>query len=159
MPRKEPKQLRRGKAFHKKIQAEWENEAEGSISRERIVFIPDGRKGRVDIFVDTNDPDSVIAIVEIKASDWDRMTDKAVRRNVRRQINQVWNYLESQIKDGKMVPTGEGKNVSPGIIFPKRPVDRERMNLIEKLFEEEGIPVVWYDESLEEAKARHQAQN
>ncbi|MCK4628302.1 MAG: hypothetical protein KAT56_04825 [Sedimentisphaerales bacterium] len=35
---------------------------------------------------------------------------------------------------------GEGKDVCPGIIFPKRPKDKKRMELIESLFIEEGIP-------------------
>ena len=156
MAKKEPEELRRGKAFHKEIQAEWESDAEGIVYRERTVLVRGGWKGRVDVFVDTDEPDGVIAIVEIKASDWDKMADKAVRRNARRQINQVWKYIESQIKDGKMVATGEGKGVSPGIIFPKRPADKKRMKLIEEMFEEEGIPVVWHDESIEEARKRSQ---
>jgi hypothetical protein len=74
------------------------------------------------------------------------MTDSAVRRNVRRQIRQVWNYIESQLKTKK--------DVSPGIIFSKQPQDKERMKLIESMFEEEGIPVVWQDETIEERKMR-----
>ncbi len=82
------------------------------------------------------------------------MTDEAVRRNVRRQIRQVWSYIESQIVEGEYVEDGEHKDVCPGIIFPKRPKDGERMKLIEEMFEEEGIPVVWHDETIEERKAR-----
>lgn len=41
-----------------------------------------------------------------------------------------------------------------GIIFPRRPTDPNRLSLIEQLFEEEGISVVWQDESVEECKAR-----
>ena len=63
-------------------------------------------------------------------------------------------YIESQILDGQYVKDGEGKDVCPGIIFPKRPKDRERMELIENIFEEEGIPVVWHDETIEERKMR-----
>lgn len=107
------------------------------------------------MFVDDDDPEGTIALVEIKASDWDRMTDNAVRKNVRRQIKQIWDYIETQIMGGEYVPTGERKSVSPGIIFPKRPEDRERMKLIEAMFLEEGIPVVWDDESIEECRQRN----
>ena len=103
------------------------------------------RKGRIDIFVD-DDGDKLVAVAEVKSSDWDKMTDSAVRRNVRRQIKQIWDYIESQLN--------VKKDVSPGIIFPKRPKDKERMRLIEELLEEEGIPVVWQDETIEERKAR-----
>jgi len=148
--KKEPEQLLRGKEFHKKVQADWIKTAAGDVFAEKGVLKQGVRKGRVDIFVNDDDSDGTVAIVEIKASDWDRMTDKAVRRNVRRQIKQVWDYIESQIIKGDYVPTGEQKTVCPGIIFPKRPVDNDRMELIEKLFIDEGIPVVWYDETLSE---------
>jgi hypothetical protein len=109
------------------------------------------------IFVDDDGPEGTIALVEIKASDWDKMTDKAVRRNVRRQIRQIWDYIETQIKGPDYVPTGEKKSVCPGIIFPKRPNDKKRMKLIETMFIDEGIPVVWNDESLEECKKRNKS--
>lgn len=141
----EPTQLRRGKAFHKKMQAEWMETAEGKILIEKVITKPTGRKGRVDIFVNDNG-DKLVAVAEVKASDWDKMTDSAVRRNVRRQIKQIWSYIESQLK--------MKKDVSPGIIFPKCPKDQERMRLIEEMFKEEGVPVVWQDETIEERKAR-----
>jgi hypothetical protein len=152
MPNKEPEPLRRGKEFHKKIQKDWLENAQGWIKCEKIVLKTNNRKGRVDIFVDDDDPEGTIALVEIKASDWDKMTDKAVRRNVRRQIRQIWDYIETQIKGPDYVPTGEKKSVCPGIIFPKRPKDEKRMKAIETMFIDEGIPVVWIDESLEECK-------
>ena len=141
----EPTQLRRGKAFHKKMQADWLNTAERQILIEKTITKLTGRKGRIDIFV-SDGGDNLVAVAEVKASDWDRMIGSAVRRNVRRQIKQIWDYIESQLKTEK--------EVSPGIIFPKRPKDKERMRLIEDMFEEEGIPVVWQDETIEERKAR-----
>jgi len=152
---REPEPLRRGKAFHKLIQEEWHAEADGKVEDERYVRKQNGRRGRTDIFVDDEEPDGTVAIVEVKASDWDRMTDQAVRRNVRRQIRQIRGYIESQLVAGEYTDTGEGKDVCPGIIFPKRPKDRKRMQLIEDMFLEEGIPVVWHDESMEECKARN----
>lgn len=141
----EPTQLRRGKEFHKKIQVDWLNTAAGKTLIEKAITKPTGRIGRIDIFVD-DDGDKLVAVAEVKASDWDKMTDSAVRRNVRRQIKQIWDYIESQLK--------MKKDVSPGIIFPKRPKDQERIRLIEEKFEEEGIPVVWQNETIEERKAR-----
>ncbi len=141
----EPSQLRRGKAFHKKMQANWLKTAQGIVSKEKAITKPSGRKGRIDIFVDDND-DNLVAVAEVKNSNWDKMTDSAVRRNVKRQIKQIWDYIESQLT--------MKKDVSPGIIFPKRPKDQERMRLIEEMFEEDGIPVAWQDETIEERKAR-----
>jgi len=145
MTEKEPGRLSRGKAFHKKMQADWKENAQGEIESEKTITKPSGRGGRVDIFV-CDDGDGLVAVAEVKASDWDKMTDVAVRRNVRRQIKQVWDYIHSQL--------AEKKDVSPGIIFRKRPEDKGRMLLIEQMFEDEGIPVVWEDESIDERKAR-----
>ena len=152
---KEPTQLRRGKAFHKLIQAEWEDEAQGTVRVERQVVKTGGRKGRIDVFVNDEDPNGTVAIVEIKATDWDKIKTGNIRRNARRQIRQVLGYIESQIRAGKFVPTGEGKHVSPGIIFPRRPRDPRRLRQIETLFWEEGITVVWHDESIEECRVRN----
>lgn len=140
----EPKQLFRGKELHKKLQEDWHKTASGEVKHEEGVVKPSGRKGRIDIFV--NADDNEVAVVEIKTSDWDSMTLNALRRNVSRQASQIWDYIESQLE--------QGKTVSPGVIFPKRPKDKKRMELIEKLFDEREIPVVWEDESIEERKAR-----
>jgi hypothetical protein len=145
MKAKEPSSLRQGKAFHKKMQAEWLGTAEGQILIEKAITKPTGRKGRIDIFVD-DDGDKLVAVAEVKNSNWDKMTDSAVRRNVRRQVKQIWDYIDSQL--------AKEKEVSPGIIFPHRPKDKVRMKQIEDMFEQEGIPVVWLDESVEERKAR-----
>ena len=139
----EPKRLREGKAFHKKVQAEWEANAEGKVEIEKTVKKNDGT-GRLDVFV-SEDGSEVRAIVEIKHSDWDKMTPRAVRRNVKRQARQIWRYIELQ-------PTLDG--ICPGIVFPKRPSDPKRLELIEHLFEEEGVPVVWEDETTAGRKAR-----
>jgi len=142
---REPEQLKRGKAFHKETQTEWIRTAEGEIRVEKDITKPSGRRGRIDIFVN-DDGNNLVAVAEVKGSDWNKMTDSAVRRNVKRQVKQVLDYIESQL--------AEGKEVSPGIIFPNHPKDASRMALIEGLFEEEGIPVVWQDETIEERRAR-----
>lgn len=140
----EPKQLRKGKEYHKKIQKEWRDSAEGDVDPEHPILKPSGRKGRIDILVECDD--KLVAVVEIKNSNWNTMTYEAIRRNVNRQANQIWNYIESQL-DLRKEP-------SPGIIFPKRPRDLDRMNLIEQLFGEKGISVVWEDEPTVERKKR-----
>ena len=140
----EPKQVRKGKEFHKKIQEQWHNDPEGYVETEKSITKPSKRKGRMDIFV--KDDESLIAVAEIKTSNWDAMTPSGVRKNVMRQVNQVWDYIESQLE--------LGKDVSPGVIFPKPPKNSDRINLIEDFFNERGIQVVWEDESLREGKAK-----
>ena len=141
----EPERLRRGKAFHRHVQAEWEaGEGEGEVVSEKPVMKPSGRRGRVDVFVTVDR--RLVAIAEIKYSDWDAMTESAARRNVKRQARQIWDYIDSQL--------ALGRDVSPGVIFPKRPESASRLALVETLFDAEGIPVVWYEESTEERRSR-----
>jgi hypothetical protein len=142
----EPVQLARGKAFHKEVQRDWRLNAEGTITVERTVRKPSGRRGRIDVHADSPGLDSVVGVAEVKATDWDQMMEQAVRRNAQRYIRQIWAYIDSQI--------AEGRAVSPGVIFPARPKSRERLRMVEALFEAEGIPVVWWDESTAERKAR-----
>jgi hypothetical protein len=143
---REPKQLRQGKRFHKKVQREWLQTAKnGKPIPERSIKKLNGRNGRVDILVE--DFGDFISIVEIKATDWDQMTEKNIIRNVRRQILQIWSYIDSALEL-------EGQQVCPGVIFPKLPRDPERLHRIESLFNDEGIQVVWHDETLQHLRKR-----
>jgi hypothetical protein len=144
MTRSEPERLRRGKEFHRAEQADWQRTAQGEVAIEKGIKKPSGRSGRIDILV--GDDTTLVGVAEVKATDWDRMTPSSLRRNVLRQARQIWDYIESQLE--------QGKEVSPGIIFPTRPESMERLEIIEALFEEHGIPVVWKDESIEERRVR-----
>ena len=141
---KEPKILKNGKEFHKKIQTEWLDTAEGEVKAEKQMIKQNGRKGRMDVFIKTEE--TYVSIAEIKMSDWDVMTIKNLHRNVRRQIRQIWSYIDSQLE--------QKRDVTPGIIFSNRPQKNGRLDLIEQLFGKECITVVWDDESIEECLKR-----
>jgi hypothetical protein len=142
---REPERLKKGKAFHAKIQNDWRLNAQGRITVEKSVLKPSGRKGRIDVHVDSENAHVGVGVGEIKATAWDEMTEPAVRRNVRRQARQIWTYIESQL--------AKGHSVSPGVIFPTRPSEA-RLRLVEVLFDREGVAIVWDDETIEERKAR-----
>jgi hypothetical protein len=134
----QPNRLRRGTAFHRLVQEDWLRSAKGGkVQVEKGCTKPSGRRGRMDVFVAV-EGDDLVAIAEVKATDWDRISVENIKRNVRRQCRQLWSYIDPYLADGK--------DVSPGIIFPRRPTADGQAELIESLFEEEGIPVVWKDE-------------
>jgi hypothetical protein len=112
---------------------------------EKGIRKPSGRAGRIDVFVD--DGRGSVSVVELKDTTWDAMTLAAVKRNVSRQSRQVWSYIDSQL--------AEGRQVSPGIIFRKRPNDPELLALDERLFNAKGIAVAWHDETLAACRKRH----
>jgi len=134
--------LRKGRRLNKKIQRSWGKEVQGKVKPEKPCIKPSGKKGRMDIHVEVKEENKLVSCVEVKNTDWNRMTEQSIIRNVKRQINQVWNYIDSELT--------RGKEISPGIIFPKKPRGKSKLNLVERLFEEKGIPVVWNDESIKE---------
>jgi hypothetical protein len=143
---KEPSLLKKGKQFHKSVQSEWSLTAEGLLKSEKNVKMAGNKKGRVDIFVEEIG-DNLVSVVEIKNTDWDKIKPENIQRNVKRQARQIWKYIESQIDL-------EGKEVSPGIIFPKLPMDSERLELIESIFGDEWIQVVWENEPIDKVRQR-----
>ena len=141
---REPSRLKKGKQFHDKVKKDWKANAEGNVELEKGVTKQNKKRGRIDVIVDSHE--DVVAVVELKCSNWDAMTEKNVRRNVRRQIRQIWSYVEPIL--------ATGRTVCPGIVFPLRPETPGRLEMIEEWFIEEGIPVVWEDESKSEQKTR-----
>lgn len=139
----EPERLKKGREFHKQVQNTWRKEAEDKIIPEKTITKLSGRKGRIDIFVE-DAGDNMVAVVEIKDSDWGAMKPEAVRRNVNRHAKQLFDYIDTQVE--------KGLDVSLGIVFQKQPKDPARMQLVEVLFDERGIPVVWEDETIQERK-------
>jgi len=143
---KEPSVLKKGKQFHKRVQYEWSLTAEGLVKSEKIVEMAGDKKGRVDIFVEEIG-ENLVSVVEIKNTNWDKIKPENIQRNVKRQARQIWKYIESQTDL-------EGKEVSPGIIFPKLPMDPDKLMQIESVFGDEWIQVVWENEPIDEVRQR-----
>ena len=141
---KEPEQLKRGKTYHKKVQKDWQQSADGIVVSEKQIKKPNNKMGRINIHIEADN--KLVAVVELKNSDWDGMTTESVKRNLKHQAKQIWSYIESQLSNGK--------DVSPGIIFPKKPKNPDKLKLIELFFEEEFISVVWEDETIDDRNNR-----
>ena len=143
--RDEPSALKRGKIFHSDVQKIWEDEAEGDTDCEKVVTKPSGSTGRIDVYVDADEELGVV--VEIKSTNWNRMSDAMVRRTIAEYSKQVWDYIDSKEL--------RGKDICPGIVLIGKPADEARTRMIDELFEEDGIPVSWQDETVEESRVRH----
>lgn len=141
----EPEILRKGKAFHKRVQEDWERTAkDGKIIKEHFIPLSVIRKklkkrksGRLDIFVDVKD--NFVTIVEIKSTDWDKVKEKNRKKLLGSHRRQVWNYIEEYLDVEKI-------DVCPGIIYPKPPKTPGLKDMIEKYLNEYGLQVVWYDD-------------
>jgi hypothetical protein len=141
----EPEILRRGKAFHKRVQGDWENTAKGGkINIEHSIPLSILRKktmpqktGRLDIFVD--ELGDFISVVEIKSTDWDKVKEKNRKKLLGSHRRQVWRYIEEYVDIKKI-------DVCPGIIYPKSPITPGLKDLIEDYLNDYGLQVVWYDD-------------
>lgn len=137
-PRDEPDLLKDGKHYHAEVQQDWlgDDTIDGVVQTEVHIKKPSGRPGRIDVFVDTKD--NLVVAIEIKSTQWDKITEKNVRRNVRKHIRQVWDYMESL-----MGPDNEGTPVAPALLYKYKPADPAKVEVIEALCEEFAVQVVW----------------
>jgi len=139
----EPKILSRGKEFHKRVQQDWEREADGLVSCDRTIHLLGAsystarkRSGRMDIFV--YELDGSVSIVEIISTDWDRIKKQNRHHLLASHCRRVWKFIETV--------TGECDfGVCAGIIYPKHPQSPGLKEEIEEYLNDYGIQILWYD--------------
>ncbi len=139
----EPEILRRGKLFHKRVQADWLREAEGRVAAEQTIFMSmlstsarHVRQGRLDLFVDLTD--DYVTVVEIKSTDWDHIHAGHVRHLLGSHRRQVWRYIEKYLDSDRV-------SVCAGLIYPREPASAALRDYIEQYLNEYWLQVVWYD--------------
>ena len=96
-------------------------------------------------------------VIEIKSTDWDALAEHRVRPNLRAHIRQLQGYLDryvagmdATVADGDDPAAGSGvawDSVSGIMLYPRRPTDPARLQLIDDLTGREAIMVAWYDEA------------
>ena len=138
----EPKQLVRGKQFQKVVQIDWQKTAEGDVEVEHTIqLLPSPkrarriRRGRMDIFID--EQEDYVAIVEIKATDWDRILPRNRVKNLRAHEGQVWGYVRKFLE-------GDDRSVCAGVIYPSAPRTPGLKEQVEEYLNDHGLQVVWY---------------
>jgi len=142
----EPLILRRGRVFHHKVQADWKRTAkDGHLHIEHSINLRSQtrpgrhlRRGRLDIFVD--ELGSLVSVIEIKSTNWDRISVGRVGSLLSSHRRQVWKYVERYVDYWR-------KDVSPGIIYPASPRTKGLREVIERYLNAYGIQVVWYNEA------------
>lgn len=138
-----PEPLRRGKKFHDRVQAEWDDKKDTSYKNEKHVLFeypaPQSgkiRRGRIDIYFDLGDGSA--CIFEIKATDWDRV--KYRRKLLGAHRRQIMKYVDQYLllHDISVVAT---------VIYPHPPATNDIRAEVEDYFGEWAIQVMWYDDS------------
>jgi len=141
----EPEQLKRGKIFQAIVQSDFQtNSKDGFVAIEEHISFKDLKKlkqkrGRMDIFI-YEDSDDYVTILEIKATNWDRIKEKNIRRNLYRHYNQLFKYIDKFVEIDNL-------NVCHGIIYPEPPLKKGLKGYIEKCaMDNYSFPVYWYTE-------------
>ena len=140
----EPKQFIRGKKFQKIVQDDFKkNSKDGLVKPEAVIKFEGLQKikkksGRADILI-TELGDDLVTILEIKATIWDKIKPKNVKKNLWSHSNQLLKYVEKFIEIDKV-------DVSLGIIYPYPPKKDGLRNVIESYLEHYGTPAYWYNE-------------
>lgn len=121
----------------------WERSRWNSPEHERVEIEAStawkGRRGRIDLrLVDETEGFSVV--VEMKASDWDKMLPHRVRPNALRHARQLWRYIDAQLEHGPVLPA---------LVYPLEPKTLGRKEEIEAILHERCIQVVWREFDLD----------
>jgi len=141
----EPEQLKRGKEFQKIVQSDYKrNSIGGGVGIEEFVSFKDvagirQKSGRMDIIIH-DESDNYVMIMEIKATDWDKIKPKNINRNLYRHSKQLFNYIDKFL-------TIDNNNVGLAMLYPKPPITKGLREHIEKhAMDKYSFPVYWYSE-------------
>jgi len=146
--------LHRGRRFHQQVQAAFLLGLAGASAHpEHQVSLTRVSRGRVDLHVVPDLAERYAIVVEIKSTDWDALAEHRVRPNLRAHIRQLQGYLDRYIQDLDSAEAddltgasgGAWNSVSGILLYPQRPTDTARLQLINDLTSREAIMLAWYD--------------
>jgi hypothetical protein len=135
----------------------------GSHARRPAAAAPQSRtrNGRVDLLVVPQGGEAAAVVVEIKSTDWDALADHRVRPNLRSHLRQLQRYLDVYVANLQQEsrtsgpdhdasgdqPPSRRDSVTGVLLYPRRPNNRSRAQLVEELADREALMVVWYSET------------
>lgn len=128
--------LLRGRRFEAEERAGWGHVAKQHIRLEAPTTWA-SKHGRIDIKIDEDD--GSVAIVEIKATDWNALPSTRIRATAQRHARQVWRYVNDHVES-------QGKDVCAGIVYEHEPRLRAVRLLVEQLLNDRCLQVVWRKE-------------
>lgn len=146
MKTREPVNLRKGKEFQKIVQADYKNDSiDGEVGIEEFVSFKNvsgikQKSGRMDIIIHNAAGDNYVMIMEIKATDWDKIKQENIKRNIYRHSKQLYNYIDKFMTINKY-------DVGLALLYPEPPKKEGLKEFIEKCaMDIYSFPVYWYNE-------------
>ncbi|MCT4665987.1 MAG: hypothetical protein N4A45_12230 [Flavobacteriales bacterium] len=142
----EPPQLKRGKEFQRIVQNDYsQNSTDEDVGIEEYVSfnnVPEikQKSGRLDIVIHKAAGEDFVMIMEIKATDWDKIKLKNINRNLYRHSKQLYNYIDKFM-------LVDDKSVGLAMLYPESPKNDGLKEFIEKCaMDKYCFPVYWYNE-------------
>ncbi|MFZ5808804.1 MAG: hypothetical protein ACOY16_05930 [Chloroflexota bacterium] len=129
------KRIQRGRKFEAWERSFWSNGI-NSAAKFKEPTQWNGKRGRVDILLRMDD-DGQVVIVEIKATDWDKIKKHRVKSYASQHARQIWRYIEAYLSP---------LCVTPAIVYPYPPQTPGRKEEVEKILNERGIECIWREE-------------
>ena len=120
------KRVWRGRKFEEWERSQW-NDRINSAAKFEAPTQWEGKRGRVDIRLSLEE-DGQVVIVEIKATDWDKVKEHRVKPNAMRHTHQIWRYIGAHL-----TPL---LDVTPAIVYPSPPTTPGRKEQIEEILNE-----------------------
>ncbi len=141
--------LKYGKKFQTEVQNFLRKETKSIDVKREIEVIYEGKTqrkmgdyGRMDIFIDDRE-EGYVVIYEIKATDWDKIKESNILKNLESHGRQLHRYIEKFVNEHNDI-------VVHGVIYPKPPKSIELRKLIENLAidtkRRTPFPVYWFSE-------------
>lgn len=148
--------IRQGRKFEAWEREQWNSEL-NSVKQTEVGTRWKGKAGRIDIRLQLEEDDDgrdTVVIAETKATNWDKIKDHRVRITARKHVKQIWRYIEDAVnpraEDHPDLTEEELSKLkfraTPAVVYPASPTTSGRKELIEEIFEEEWIQVVWREE-------------
>jgi hypothetical protein len=136
--------MRRGRRFHHEVQTAFLLGLTGASAHpEYHVRLTRTSRGRVDLHVLPEVGERYVVVIEIKSTDWDALREHRVRPNLRSHIRQLQGYLDRYVDDMGTA----WDSVTGVLLYPRRPTNTARLQLIDDITSREAIMVAWYDEA------------
>lgn len=127
--------VKRGRKFEEWERSHWNSELNSAAEFEAPTKW-EGKRGRIDIKLKLEEDGNVV-IVEIKATNWDKIKESELRSTALRHSRQIWRYIEDHLTP---------LDVTPAIVYPSPPVTSGRKEQVEEILNERGIQAVWREE-------------
>ena len=146
--------IKQGRKFEAWEREQWNNEL-NSARKTEVGTKWKGKAGRIDIRLQLEEDDGgrdTVVIAETKATNWDKIKEHRVRLTATKHVNQIWRYINDVIKPRKEDhPNIKEEDLielraTAAVVYPAPPTIPGRKEMIEEIFEEWAIQVVWREE-------------